>query len=393
MINKIKEISAKIYDEVVEIRRHIHKHPELSFEEENTSVFIQKKLDEYGIEYTTGYVKYGVLGVIKGSEEGKIIALRTDIDALPIQENSTEEFSSQNKNVMHACGHDVHLASLLGTAKILNEIKSSLKGTVLFVFQPAEEKLPGGAKLMMEDGVFDKYKPDLIIGQHVMPNMPVGNVGFKPGMYMASTDEIYLTIKGKGGHAAMPYQITDTVLISSHIIVALQQIVSRKAKANIPTVLSFGKFIANGATNVIPDEVKIEGTFRTMNEEWRAEVHKLIKKIAQSTASGMGAECIVKIIDGYPFLKNDEKITENASIFSKQYLGEQNVEEMETRMTGEDFAYYTQKYPATFYRLGTMNTITKEVFPLHSANFKVDEEALKNSTGLMAWLAYSFLKS
>lgn len=393
MINKIKEISAKIYDEVVEIRRHIHKHPELSFEEENTSVFIQKKLDEYGIEYTTGYVKYGVLGVIKGSEEGKIIALRTDIDALPIQENSTEEFSSQNKNVMHACGHDVHLASLLGTAKILNEIKSSLKGTVLFVFQPAEEKLPGGAKLMMEDGVFDKYKPDLIIGQHVMPNMPVGNVGFKPGMYMASTDEIYLTIKGKGGHAAMPYQITDTVLIASHIIVALQQIVSRKAKANIPTVLSFGKFIANGATNVIPDEVKIEGTFRTMNEEWRVEVHKLIKKIAQSTAQAMGAECDVNILDGYPYLKNDEQITEKASIYSKQYLGEQNVENMETRMTGEDFAYYTQKYPATFYRLGTMNSKTKEVFPLHSPMFKVDEEALKKSTGLMAWLAYSFLNS
>jgi len=391
MIDKIKEISAKIYSEVVEIRRHIHKHPELSFEEINTSEFIQKKLDEYGIEYTTGYVKYGVLGVIKGSEDGKIVALRTDIDALPIQENNTEEFSSENKNVMHACGHDVHLASLLGTAKILNQIKDELKGTVLLVFQPAEEKLPGGAKLMMEEGVFDKYKPDLIIGQHVMPDIPVGNVGFKSGMYMASTDEIYLTIKGKGGHAAMPHQITDTVLIASHIIVALQQIVSRKAKANIPTVLSFGKVIANGATNVIPDEVKIDGTFRTMNEEWRAEVHKLIKKIAQSTAEAMGAKCDVNIIDGYPFLKNDEKITADAVEFSKKYLGLSSVENMETRMTGEDFAYYSQKYPTTFYRLGTMNTKTKEVFPLHSSNFKVDEDALKNSTGLMAWLAYSFL--
>ena len=393
MIDKIKEISAQIYNEVVEIRQHIHKHPELSFEEKNTSEFIQKKLDEYGIEYTTGYVKHGILGVIKGNNKGKTIALRADIDALPIQENNSDDFSSENKNVMHACGHDVHLASLLGTAKILNQIKDKLNGTVLLVFQPAEEKLPGGAKLMMEEGVFDKHKPDLIIGQHVMPDMTVGNVGFKSGMYMASTDEIYLTIKGKGGHAAMPHQITDTVLTASHIIVALQQIVSRKAKANIPTVLSFGKFIANGATNVIPDEVKIEGTFRTMNEEWRAEVHKLIKKIAQSTATAMDAECEVNILDGYPYLKNDEHITENAVNFSKEYLGENFVENMETRMTGEDFAYYSQKYPTTFYRLGTMNAQTKEVFPLHSSNFKIDEDALKNSTGLMAWLAYSFLKS
>ncbi len=389
MIEKIKEISAKIYNEVVEIRRHIHKHPELSFEEKQTSEFIKNMLDEYGIEYTSGYVKYGVLGVIKGKQKGKIIALRTDIDALPIQENNTDYFSSENKNIMHACGHDIHLASLLGTAKILNKIKNELKGTVLLVFQPAEEKLPGGAKLMMEEGVFDKYKPDLIIGQHVMPDMPVGNVGFKSGMYMASTDEIYLTIKGKGGHAAMPHQITDTVLAASQVIVALQQIVSRKA--NIPTVLSFGKFIANGATNVIPDEVKIEGTFRTLNEEWRTEVHKLINKIAKSTAEAMGAECEVRIIDGYPYLKNDELVTENAINFSKEYLGVNYVENMETRMTGEDFAYYSQKYPTTFYRLGTMNAKTKEVFHLHSSNFKVDEEALKNSTGLMAWIAYSFL--
>lgn len=392
MIDKIKKISDSIYNEVVEIRRHIHKNPELSFEEKYTSEYIKNKLDEYGIEYTAGYVNYGILAVIKGVQEGKILALRTDIDALPIQENNSEEFSSVNENVMHACGHDVHLASLLGTAKILNEIKGSLKGTVLLVFQPAEEKLPGGAKLMMDEGVFDKYKPDLIIGQHVMPDMPVGNVGFKPGMYMASTDEIYLTIKGKGGHAAMPHQVTDTVLVASHIVVALQQIVSRKAKANIPTVLSFGKFIAEGATNVIPDEVKIDGTFRTMNEEWRAEVHTQIKKIAQLTAEAMGAECDVNIVDGYPFLKNDEQVTNNAILFSKEYMGVGNVELMETRMTGEDFAYYSQKYPSTFYRLGTMNAKTKEVFPLHSSKFKVDEDALKNSTGLMAWMAYSFLK-
>ncbi len=392
MIEKIKKKSAEIFNEIVDIRRCIHKNPELSYQEKETSEYIEKKLAEYGIEYISGFVKYGILGIIKGKNAGKTIALRADIDALPIQEKNIDDFSSKNDGVMHACGHDVHLASLLGTAKILNNIKNEFNGTVLLVFQPAEEKLPGGAKLMMEEGVFNKYIPDIVIGQHVLPDMKVGNVGFKSGMYMASTDEIYLTIKGKGGHAAMPHELVDTVLIASQIIVSLQQIVSRKANASIPSVLSFGKFIANGATNIIPDEVKIEGTFRTMNEEWRKNAHKEITKIAQQTAQLMGGTCDVNIVGGYPFLKNDVDVTEKAINFAKQFLGEENVENMEIRMTAEDFSYFSQKYPSTFYRLGTMNSNSSEIFPLHSSHFKVDENAMKNSTGLMAWIAFSFLK-
>ncbi len=392
MIEKIKKKSAEIFNEIVDIRRCIHKNPELSYQEKETSEYIEKKLAEYGIEYISGFVKYGILGIIKGKNAGKTIALRADIDALPIQEKNIDDFSSKNDGVMHACGHDVHLASLLGTAKILNNIKNEFNGTVLLVFQPAEEKLPGGAKLMMEEGVFNKYIPDIVIGQHVLPDMKVGNVGFKSGMYMASTDEIYLTIKGKGGHAAMPHELVDTVLIASQIIVSLQQIVSRKANASIPSVLSFGKFIANGATNIIPDEVKIEGTFRTMNEEWRKNAHKEITKIAQQTAQLMGGTCDVNIVGGYPFLKNDVDVTEKAINFAKQFLGEENVENMEIRMTAEDFSYFSQKYPSTFYRLGTMNSNSNEIFPLHSSHFKVDENAMKNSTGLMAWIAFSFLK-
>ena len=391
MKESIKQLSQEYFSEVLEIRRHIHKNPELSFQEFKTSAYIKQKLDEYGISYTDAYVKTGILGVIEGKAKGKVVALRTDIDALPIVEANKIDYASINKGVMHACGHDVHMASLLGAAKILNKIKDKFNGTVLLIFQPAEEKLPGGAKLMMDEGVFDKIKPDMIIAQHVMPTMPVGNVGFKSGMYMASTDEIYLTIKAKGGHAAMPYQINDTVLIASHIITSLQQIVSRNTKSGIPAVLSFGKFIADGATNIIPNEVHIEGTFRTMDEDWRKQAHQQIEKIAKGVAQAMGANCDVKIVGGYPALINDEEITNSASDFAKEYLGKEHVEDMEIRMTAEDFAYFSEKYPSTFYRLGTMNKQKGTDFPLHSENFNIDEDALKISGGLMAWLAYSFL--
>ena len=392
MKEKIKQLSQKYFNEILEIRRQIHKNPELSFQEFKTSEYIKQKLNEYGINFTDGYVKTGILGKIEGKNKGKIIALRTDIDALPITEINKTSYTSVNKGVMHACGHDVHLASLLGAAKILNEIKDNFNGTILLVFQPAEEKLPGGAKLMIDEGIFDKIKPDIVIGEHVMPTMQVGNVGFKSGMYMASTDEIYLTIKGKGGHAAMPYQINDTVLIASHIITSLQQIVSRNTKSGIPAVLSFGKFIANGATNIIPNEVNIEGTFRTMDENWRKQAHKQITKIAKATAQGMGADCNVEIVSGYPALINDDKVTKQAISFAQEYLGKNKIEDMEIRMTAEDFAYFSQKYPSTFYRLGTMNKKKGIDSPLHSADFDIDEDAMKISGGLMAWLAFSFLK-
>ena len=389
--------SEEYFDEIVAIRQHIHSHPELSFEENETALFIMQKLDEYGISYKSNIASgNGIIATIHGSKvsgnKKRVVALRADMDALPINEENKVPYKSQNKGVMHACGHDVHTSSLLGTAKILNEIKTDFTGTVILIFQPAEEIIPGGAKQIIDSGVLNNPKPDIIIGQHVMPSMEVGTVGFKQGLYMASSDEIYLTVKGKGGHAAMPFDITDTVLIASHIIVALQQIVSRNANAAIPTVLSFGKVIANGSVNVIPNEVRIEGTFRTMNEEWRKEAKKKITSIAKSIAQSMGGDCDVEIKKGYPFLINDENITDELTDYAKDFINNDNVIDMDIRMTAEDFAYYSQEFPACFYRLGTGNAKKGITSPLHSTTFNIDEEALKTGMGMMAWLAVSFLE-
>jgi len=389
-INKIKQIADKYSKNVVEYRHKLHSNPELSFNETKTSRFISDVLKKNNILHNKGFVKTGIVAIIKGAKKGKTIAIRADIDALPIQEQNVVSYKSCNSGVMHACGHDVHTASLLGAALILNELKNEISGTYLFVFQPAEEKLPGGAKQMLKENVFGKYKPDVVLAQHVNPSMKAGTVGFKSGMYMASTDEIYLTVKGKGGHAAMPHQITDTVLVASQIIVNLQQIVSRKTDSSIPTVLSFGKVIANGATNVIPDKVNIEGTFRTMNEKWRKDALQLIKSISQNTAKTFGATCDVNIVNGYPSLINNEKVTELARKYASAYLGKKNVVDMGIRMTAEDFSYFAQQYPATLYRLGTAGNSLNTNNPLHSANFNIDENVLKYSHGLLAWLAVSF---
>ncbi len=391
IINKLAE---DFYNDTLHNRRHIHKHPELSFEEFETSKFITSKLDEYKIPYKKGFVKTGIVAKIEGKNHKKsIIALRADMDALPITETLESKCKSENKGVMHACGHDVHSASMLTTARILNSIKEDLEGTIYIIFQPGEEKLPGGANLMLQENIFDGNKPKAIVAMHVQPDIEVGKVGFKSGKYMASTDEIYLTIKGKGGHGAMPHQITDNVLIASHIIVALQQIVSRKAPAFIPTVLSFGRFIADGATNVIPNEVRIDGTFRTLNEEWRAQAHKEIKQTARNIAKSMGAECNVKIIDGYPALENNPILTEECKKIATQYLSKKNIIDLGVRMTGEDFSYFSQKYPSMLYRLGTLNKEKSNNAPLHSSNFSIDENALKINSGLMAFIAYSLLRS
>ncbi|MCK4663767.1 MAG: amidohydrolase [Bacteroidales bacterium] len=389
LINQIKELSENFHKEIISIRRHIHQNPELSFNEFETSEFICSKLDEYNVSYKNEYVKTGIIATIKGKNpDKKIIALRADMDALPIIEENEIPYKSVNKT-MHACGHDAHTASLLGTAKILNILKDKFEGTVKLIFQPGEELLPGGALLMLDEGTLKDSEPDIVIGQHVLPTMKSGKAGFRKGMYMASSDEIYLTVSGKGGHAAITDKVTDTVLIASQIIVALQQIVSRNAQASIPTVLSFGRVEANGATNVIPNKVKIDGTFRTMDEEWRKEAHLKIEKIAKSIAEGMGGKCEVKIVKGYPFLKNNELVTEQAKSFAEQYLGKENVEDMEIRMTAEDFAYFAQKYPSTFYRLGTAGN--NKISHLHTSTFNIDENALCTGMGLMAWIAVSFL--
>ncbi|WP_430816655.1 M20 metallopeptidase family protein [Carboxylicivirga sp. RSCT41] len=391
MQSRIKELTKQYLSQIIDIRRHIHQHPELSFEEHQTSAFIQEKLRNMDIPFKAGFVKTGIIGYLKGKNPGKrTIALRADMDALPIQESGNLEFTSRNEGVMHACGHDAHTAALLGAAMVLNELKTQWEGTILLLFQPAEEVFPGGAKLMMDEGCFENNEPELIIGQHVLPNMKTGHVGFKSGMYMASGDEVYITVKGKGGHAAMPHALTDTVLIASHIIVALQQIVSRIVPAQIPTVLSFGKVIANGATNIIPEKVEIAGTLRTMNEEWRAIIKDKIRAIAKGTAQSMGADVEIDIKDGYPVVHNNELVTEKAISFSREYIGEQATEIMNTRMTAEDFGYYSQKYPCTFYRFGVEQK-EGQTGSLHTPQFNLNEDSLETAAGLLAYMGYKFM--
>ena len=389
MINKeqIQDLAGTIFEEVVSFRRHLHANPELSFKEFETSAFIQSKLTEWGIPFEV-MANTGVVGLIKGDlPSDGVIALRGDIDALPINEVNDKPYISKNPGVMHACGHDVHTSSLLGAAYILNSLKAEFGGTVKLIFQPGEELLPGGASIMIAEGVLENPKPQHIIGQHVMPLIDAGKVGFRSGIYMASTDELYVTVHGKGGHGAQPQQNIDPVLISAHILVALQQIVSRNADPRLPSVLSFGKVNANGATNIIPNEVKMEGTFRTLNEDWRREAKRLMKKMAEGIAESMGGSCEFRIMDGYPFLINEEQLTANARGFAEDYLGKENVVDLDIWMAAEDFAYYSQVTDACFYRLGTGNAAKDTKYSVHHPNFDVDEDALKISTGLMAYIA------
>ncbi len=380
--------------DIVDIRRHLHANPELSFKEYKTAQYVSDSLRKLGLKPMDGIAKTGVTAMIKGKNASKkVIALRADIDALPITEKNNVAYKSQNEGVMHACGHDVHTSSLLGTANILYNLRDHFEGTVKLIFQPGEEKAPGGASLMIKDGVLKNPTPNNILGQHVMALLPVGKIGFKEGLYMASADEIYMTVKGRGGHAAMPDRNIDPVLIASHIIVALQQIVSRNATPTTPTVVSFGKVIAEGATNVIPNEVKIEGTFRTLNEEWRKEAKTKMKKLAEGIAESMGGSCDFHILDGYPFLYNNETLTRRNKAFAIDYLGEENVVDLDIWMAAEDFAFYSQEIDACFYRLGTRNEAKGINSNVHTPTFDVDEHALEIGSGLMAWLAINELKT
>lgn len=394
MIAKIKTISSEIFEEIVNHRRHIHQHPELSFQEYETSKYICEVLDKHSINYQKGIVNTGIVALIAGKNpQKKCVALRGDMDALPIHENTGLPFASLNSGVMHACGHDMHTSSLLGCAIILNRIKDSFEGTIKLIFQPGEELLPGGAKLMIEEGVLHHPEVHSIIGQHVFPDLEVGKVGFKSGMYMASTDEIYIKVVGKGGHAALPHKVIDPILMSSHLIVALQQISSRKANPATPTVLSFGDIQGHGATNVIPNEVNLKGTFRTFDETWRKEAHELIRKLSKSTVEGMGGTVEVDIRVGYPYLTNDEKTTTIARQAAVDFLGEENVVDLDLRMTAEDFAYYSQVAKGCFYRLGTSNTAKKIGGSLHHPELTLDEDALKFAPGLMSYIALKQLEA
>lgn len=385
--DKISLLAKEIFSDVVKNRRHLHAHPELSFHEYQTAAFVAQKLDELGIKYQK-MANTGLVAIIQGEKPSEgVVALRADMDALPIVEANDVPYKSTNAGVMHACGHDAHTSSLLGTARILTELKKEFGGTVKLIFQPAEEKLPGGANMMIKEGVLENPKPDAVIGQHVMPLIEAGQVGFRSGKYMASTDEIYVTVYGKGGHGAQPQQNIDPVLITSHIIIALQQIISRVADPKTPSVLSFGKVIANGATNVIPNEVYLEGTFRTMDEDWRARAHEKMKKMAEGIAEAMGGSCDFNIVRGYPFLINEEKLTANVRAYAEDFLGKENVLDLDIWMAAEDFAYYSQVSDACFYRLGTGNKERGITSSVHTPTFDVDEESLKLSTGLMAYIA------
>jgi amidohydrolase len=388
----IQNLADEIFPEILEIRRYIHQHPELSFHEHKTAEYICEVLGKENISYRQGIAGTGILAGIEGRESGRIVGLRADMDALPIQEENTVAYRSVNDGKMHACGHDVHTACLIGAAWILNQLRDHFSGKVKLIFQPAEEKAPGGARLMLKENLFGEEKPDLMIAQHVYPVMYKGRVGFKAGQYMASSDEIYITVRGKGGHAAMPHQITDSVLIASHILVALQQIVSRHAEASTPTVLSIGKVVANGAVNIIPPEVRMEGTFRTMNENWRKEAHSRMINMAQSIADSMGASCEFEIVEGYPVLYNDPGITDKSIEFARTYLGKDHVEELDIRMTAEDFAFFAQEYPSVLYRLGVRKPDQARPLELHTPQFNIDEEAIRTGTGMLAWLALSHLK-
>lgn len=393
IIDSIRSKAEEYFPEVQAIRHHIHANPELSFEEHKTAAFISEKLTEYGIEHQTGVAGTGVIGLIKGKNpDKKCIAVRADMDALPIHEANETEYRSKNDGVMHACGHDVHSSCLLGVARILNDLKDEWEGSVKLIFQPGEEKHPGGASLLIKEGVLENPKPEAIFALHVYPHMPSGQVGFRTGQYMASTDEIYITIEGKSGHAALPHKAVDPIATAAQVITSLQQVVSRKGNPIIPSVLTFGKIDAGFATNIIPDKLELWGTLRTMDEEWRAEAHNWIRRMTEQICEANGAKGTVDIPPGYPSLFNDPEVSPKAEGWAKEYLGEENVKTLDLRMAGEDFSFYTQHMPGCFFRMGTNKNDKEFTASVHNAHFDIDEEAMKTGVGTMSWIVVNALK-
>jgi len=386
MINRIKALSKAYSEEFIQVRRHLHAHPELSFEEWNTSIYIQEKLKNWDIPFEV-LANTGVCGIIEGKNpNSRTVALRADMDALPIEEENQVEYKSTNKGIMHACGHDVHTTCLLGAAKILVETKGEWEGTVKLIFQPGEEKNPGGASLMIKAGVLENPKPEKIFALHVHPGLNVGKFSFRGGKVMASADEIYITIKATGGHAAAPQFTADSILIASHIIIALQQVVSRNNDPFNPSVLSITSIHGGNTTNVIPSEVKMMGTFRAMDESWRFKAHGIIKKITEEIALAMGAEVDVTIDVGYPFVYNHPELSEATRKIAEDFMDTENVSETELRMGGEDFAFYTHHIPGCFFRLGVRNEASEKTHALHTPNFNVDEKSIEHGMGMMAWI-------
>ncbi len=383
---KIQQLAKQYAPDFIAIRHHLHAHPELSYQEFRTSAFVQEKLSSAGIPFRV-MAETGVVGMIEGRNPGKrVIALRADMDALPIREENNVPYKSTNDGVMHACGHDVHTSILLGASTILQELRKEWEGTVKLIFQPGEEKNPGGASIMIREGVLKDPSPQAIFGLHVHPGLEVGKLSFRGGMVMASADEIYITIRGKGGHAAAPHQTVDTILVASHLVVALQQIISRNRNPLSPSVLSITSVQGGYTTNVIPSEVKLMGTFRAMDEEWRFRAHELIRKLATDLVQSMGAEIDLHIDVGYPMVYNNEALDQMARAEAGRYLGPANVLETEIRLGAEDFGYYTRQIPGCFYRLGVMNTEQGITSGVHTPTFNIDETAIEIGVGMMAWL-------
>jgi hippurate hydrolase len=386
---KIKSLAKQYAPELIQVRRYLHTHPELSYQEYETAKYVQSKLTELGVNYEVKATT-GMLAVLKGKNpDSRIIALRADMDALPIQEENEVPYKSVNAGVMHACGHDVHTAILLGAARILNETKNEWEGTIKLLFQPGEERNPGGASYMIRDGVLDNPRPTGIVGLHVHPGLDIGKLSFRKGRVMASADEIYITIRSKGGHAAAPQLTADTVLIASTLIVSLQQIISRNNNPTSPSVLSICSFQGGNTTNVIPSEVKLMGTFRAMDEGWRFKAHELIRKQAIGLVESMGAEIDLHIDIGYPTVDNDPVFTDAAWKLADSYMGKENVLETELRMGAEDFGYYTQVVPGCFFRLGVRNEERGIIHQVHTPKFDIDESAIEIGAGMMAWLGAS----
>lgn len=394
MLEKIKQMAHDNAPEIIEMRRWLHRHPDLSQQEYGTMNYVADRLRDMGLDPKTGIGKTGCMAMIRGGvdPDSYCVALRADYDALPLKEATGLEFASENDGVMHACGHDMHTSSLLGAAKILVAIKEQLRGSIMLIFEPSEEMYPGGARMMMDDGLFNEVTPNEIYSFHCLPEMDFGRVGMRKGKYMASTDELYWTVKGRGGHGATPHLSVDPILIASHIVVALQQIVSRNASPMMPTTLSFGKFIGSGRTNIIPDEVKMEGIIRTFDEKWRLECHEKIRKISCGIAESMGGECDLFIDYGYPYVVNDDDCTQQVHDSAVSYLGADKVEWLDMRMTAEDFAFFAQKIPACYYRIG-IHTPGTPFCNLHRPNLMVDERSIELANGLIAYNAYRALEN
>ncbi|MCX6250105.1 MAG: M20 family metallopeptidase [Bacteroidetes bacterium] len=389
---EIQNLANKLFPEMVSIRHHFHMNPELSTEEYQTAEFICEKLDEAGITYSKNIGGTGIVAIIEGKNPlSKNIALRADMDALPVVEENEVDYKSKISGKMHACGHDVHMTCLLGAGMILNTLKDQFNGSIKLIFQPSEETYPGGAIKMIGEGVLKNPKTQTVIGQHVTNEFDAGKIGVRSGLYMASTDEVFLTVRGKGGHAATPDQVIDPILIASHIIIAIQQIVSRNANPIVPTVVSFGKIIGEGRTNIIPDEVLVAGTIRTFDESWQVKIHEKIAKLSSSIAEGMGGSCETRISHGYPALVNDDQLTAKIRSWAIDYLGENNVLNLEKRMTAEDFAYFAKEVPSSFYRLGTRNEQEGKISNLHTSTFDIDENSILTGMGFMAYSAIRFL--